>query len=105
MEVIVDEILDYFKDNLPLPFPSPAYYVLHYPIDISLPDGRNKRNRSMKSLADWICKNEIRLRDQMMYWPKGPHGLYHSDYFVYGIPDGFQCEFELHRWPYPSLIR
>ncbi|MCY4051104.1 MAG: hypothetical protein OXF60_06405 [Gammaproteobacteria bacterium] len=104
MEVIVDEILDYFKDNLPLPFSSPAYYVLHYPIDISLPDGRKKRNRSMNSLADWICENEILLSDQMMYWHMR-RPLPYSDYLVCGTPDGFLCEFELHRWPYPGLTR
>ncbi len=103
MEVIVNEILDYFKKNLPVPFPSSAYYELRYTIGISLPNGRNKRNRALKSLANWICKHEVLLRDMMMHWPMGPYGPYRSDHSAYGKPDGFQCEFELLCWPYATL--
>jgi len=104
MEVIVDEIIDFFKNNLPVPFPSSAYYELQYPIGISLPSGRDKRNRALKSLTDWICKHEVLLRDKTMDWPMGPYGPYHFDHSVYGKPDGFQYVLELRRWPYATLI-
>lgn len=105
MEVIIREILGYFKESISLPFPSPAYYELQYPIDISLPDGKVKRNRALKSLANWVCKNELLLRDKLMCWTGGPYDLYHSDHSVHGKPDGFKCVSKLRRWPYAIPIR
>ncbi len=103
--VIIKEILDYFKENILLPFPSPAYYELQYPFDISLPDGKVKRNRALKGLANWVCKNELVLRDKMNCWTGGPYDLYHSDHSVQSKPDGFKCVFKLRRWPYALPIR
>lgn len=103
--VIIKEILGYFKENISLPFPSPAYYELQYPVEISLPDGKVKRNRALKSLANWVCKNELLLRDKMMCWTGGPYDLYYSDHSVHGKPDGFKCVFKLRRWPYAVPIR
>lgn len=105
MEVTIREILDYFRENLSLPFPSPAYYELQYPIDVSLPDGAAKRNRALKSLADWVSRNERLLRDKIMCWPVGPYDLYYSDHSVRGKPEGFDCAFELRRWPQAAPIR
>ena len=105
MEVIVREILDYFKDNISLPFPSPACYELQYPVDISLPDGKVKRNRALKGLTDWVCMNELVLRDKMMCWTGEPNDLYYSDHSVLGKPDGFESVFKLRRWPYAVPIR
>ncbi len=104
MEVIVREILDYFKENISLPFPSPAYYQLQFPIDVSLPGGKVKRSRALKNLAEWVCKSEILLRDKMMCWPEGPYDLYHSDHAEYGKPEGFNCVFKLRRWPDAARI-
>lgn len=105
MEVIVREILDYFKENISLPFPSLAYYELQYPVDISLPDGKVKRNHALKSLANWVYKNELLLRDKMHCWTGEPYDLNHSDHSVQGKPDGFKCVFKLRRWPYAVPIR
>lgn len=105
VEGIVKEILGYFKENISLPFQSPAYYELQYPVEISLPDGKVKRNRALKSLATWVCKNERLLRDKMHCWTGGPYDLNHSDHSVHGKPDGFKCVLKLRRWPYAVPIR
>ena len=105
METIVCKICAYFKDNLEVPFPSPAYYELQYPLDIYLPSKKSKCDRALKNLADWVRMNEVMLRDKMTRRPVGPHDLHYSDHFVHGKPDGFKCEFELRCWPDATSIR
>ena len=96
--VIIKEILDYFKINLPVPFPSPAYYELQYPIDICFPTGKTKRERALNSLVEWICTNEKVLRERIRSRPMRPYIPWVADDFVCGMPAGLDCEFELLCW-------
>ena len=105
MEVVIKEIFDYFKENISLPFPSPAYYQLQYSIDVSLSNGTPKRTRALNNLAEWVCQNEKELREKDRSWPTGPYDLYYADHTVRGEPDGFDCTFELLRWPDAACIR
>ncbi len=104
-EVIIKEILDYFKENISLPFPSPAYYQLQYPFDVSLPNGKAKRNRALNNLVEWVCTKEKVLRERNRGRPMLPYGPYFADHSVHGKPDGFNCTFDLLRWPDATFIR
>ena len=105
MEVLIKEILDYFKENISLPFPSLAYYQLQYPIDVSLPDGKVKRNRALNNLVKWVCTKEKVLRERNRGRPMLPYGPYSADHSVRGMPDGFNCTFDLLHWPDAACIR
>ena len=103
--VIINEILDYFKINLPVPFPSPAYYELQYPIDICFPTGKAKRERALNNLVEWICTNEKVFRERIRSRPMRPHIPWAADKSVCGMPAGFNCEFELLCWLDAARIR
>ena len=103
-EVIIKEIVDHFKENIPLPFPSSAYYELQYSIPISLPDGASKRTRALNGLAEWVCMNEKVLREKKRELPILPFGPYFADQSVRGKPDGFNCTFDLLRCPNAACI-
>ena len=103
--VIIDKILDHFKKNLPVPFPSPAYYELQYPVDICFPTGKAKRERALNKLVEWICTNENVLRERIRSRPMRPHLPWVADEFVRGTPAGFNCTFELLCWLDAARIR
>ena len=103
--VIIDKILDHFKKNLPVPFPSPAYYELQYPIDICFPTGKAKRKRALNNLVEWICTNEKVLRERNRNRPMRPYLPWVADEFVRGTPAGFNCTFELLCWLDAARIR
>ena len=96
--VIIDKILDHFKKNLPVPFPSPAYYELQYPIDICFPTRKAKRERALNNLVEWICTNEKVLRERIRGRLLRPNIPWFADDFVCGMPAGLDCKFELLCW-------
>ncbi len=103
-DVVVDRIIRHFRKNIPHPFPSPAYYELQFPTDVSFPKGKAKRDRALENLVGWVLANEQILRDRNpgRILPVHP---YMANDSIKGAPPGFDCEFNLLRWPIAQFIR
>ncbi len=98
-------IIGYVREHIPDPFPSPAYYELQFPIEVSVPKGRRKGDRALCNLVKWIREQETILRERStcrILPIRNPHTANDS---IQGVPPGFDCEFELLHWPFASLIR
>ena len=95
---IVEEIIGHIKKKNIVPFPSTAYYELHYPIDVSLPDRKVKRDCALNNLVEWICTSEKILRRVKSDQPLHSYPSWVAYDFVRGKPEGFDCTFDLLRW-------
>ena len=104
---VVKRIICHIKKNIPDPFPSPAYYELQFPIDVSLPKGKAKRDRALNNLVEWIRANEQILRDRNAgcFLPVGNPYMYIANDYIRGTPAGFDCEFDLLHWQVVRLIQ
>ena len=102
---VVKRIICHIKKNIPDPFPSLAYYELQFPIDVSLPKGKAKRDRALNNLVEWIRANEQILRDRNAgrFLPVG--NPYMANDYIRGTPAGFDCEFDLLHWQVVRLIQ
>ena len=103
--VVANRIIRHIRENIPDPFPSPAYYELQFPIDVFLPKGKARRDRALNDLVEWIRANERTLRDRnsdRIHPVRNPHMANDS---IRGAPVGFDFEFELLHWPIATLIR
>ena len=103
--VIIKEIIGHIEKNISVPFPSSAYYELQYPVEVSLPNRKSKRDRTLNNLVEWICANEKVLRDRNGSRSMRSNFPWVADEYVYGIPAGFNCTFELLRWLNAARIR
>ena len=56
--VIANRIIRHIRENIPDPFPSPAYCELQFPIDVSLPKGKARR----RSGSEGSCRMDSRKR-------------------------------------------
>ena len=103
--VVANRIIGHIRRNIPDPFPSPAYYELQLPIDVSLPKGKARSDRALKNLVEWVRANAQILgeRNSDLILPvRNPHMANDS---IRGAPAGFDCEFELLHWPIAPLLR
>lgn len=95
---ISDHIADRISDNLP----GRACYQLNVPVDVSLPERSNKRERVLDDIIEWIQRSafcmEARNTDQFGL-VRSP--IWHED-CVTGIPQRLGYKIELRRssfWP------
>ena len=63
-DVVVNRIIHHIRKNIPHPFPGPAYYELQFPIDVSFPRGKARRDRALKDLVEWVRAKEQILHDR-----------------------------------------
>ena len=103
--VVAKQIIGYIKKNIPDSFPSLAYYELQFPINVSVPKGKAKRDRALNGLVEWICANEIVLRERNSDRIIPVYNPHMADESIQGTPEGFDCVFELLHWPIAELIR
>ena len=59
---IANQIIRHVKENIPQPFPGPAYYELQFPVDIAW--GKKKRRRALNELVECILEWERTLRER-----------------------------------------
>ena len=59
---VANQIIQHIRRNIPHPFPSLAYYELQFPLDVSLPKGKTRRDRALNDLVEWVRANEKILR-------------------------------------------
>ena len=104
-DVDVDRIIRHIRKKIPHPFPSPAYYELQFPIDVSFPKGKAKRDRALKDLVEWVLAKEQILRDRNSGRILPVRNPYMANDSIKGTPAGFDCEFDLLRWPIAQFIR
>ena len=102
--VVANRIIRHIKENIPDPFPSPAYYELQFPIDVSLPKGKVRRDRSLNGLVEWVRASERTLRGRNADRIVPARNPYFANDSIRGAPKGFECEFELLHWPFARLI-
>ena len=62
--VAFKQINDFIKDRVSGSLPGPAYYELQVPIGDCLPETREKRERALKDLVDWIRTNARCLHER-----------------------------------------
>ena len=62
--LIFDEINSYLRQNLSDTLPKPAYYELHVPTGIRLPEKKKKRNQALKNLVERIRIGAQRLHER-----------------------------------------
>ena len=103
-DVVVDQVSRYVTKCIPEHFLGPAYYVLRFPNDISLPS-KSKRARALNELMEWIRTSERILRDRNRDRFCPACSPYWETDSIRGIPPGFECEFELLYWPCAALLR
>ena len=103
--VAFKEIIAYVNASIDDALPRPAYYELHVPIDVRLPNRKAERGKALAKLVDWIVAGartmEERNAGRRVSW-RSPR---RSDDHVKGAPAHFNCEIELLRWPDSALIR
>ena len=102
--VVRNRIIRHIVKNIPDPFPSPAYYVLQFPIDVSLPGGKARGDRALNDLVEWVRASERTLRERNADRILPARNPYFANDSIRGAPAGFECEFELLHGPLAPLI-
>ena len=91
----------FIRQHITDPLPGSVYYLLNVPIDVSLPRKRKHRDIALLNLVNWILTSAQRLHERrhLIPWPSPwpPHIAVNNT--IEGVPDGFECSFELLRWP------
>ena len=103
--VAFKQINDYITKRISDSLPGPAYYALHVPIIVCLPETRKKRERVLNNLAKWIRTSAHFLQERDLGRSGPTHNPVWSDDCIKGTPQGFGCDIELLRWPDATLIR
>ena len=103
--VAFKQINDFIKDRVSGSLPGPAYYELQVPIGDCLPETREKRERALKDLVDWIRTNAQCLHERNSGRSRLTHSPHWADDRIRGKPAGFNCAIELLRWLDAALIR
>ena len=98
---VFDKINKFIRERISDPLPGSVYYSLNVPIDVSLPRKKKNRDQALQSLVDWILQTAQRLYERRHYisWPSPFPPYIGVNNSIRGIPDGFECAFELFRWP------
>ena len=96
------EINRFIRERIRDPLPGPVYYELHLPTKVSLPSKKNKRReRALNNLAEWTLSTAQRLHERRWEYPPA----FYVDNTIKEVPDGFQDDFELLRWPDDVPVR
>ncbi len=103
--VVVDRIIHHIRMNIPHPFPGHAYYELQFPIDVSFPRGKARRDRALKDLVKWVLAKEQILRDRNSDRILPVRNPFMANDSIQGASAGFDCEFNLRHWPIAQFIR
>ena len=103
--LILYEINNYLKRNISGALPGPAYYKLHVPMDIHLPEKKKKRSQALKNLVEWIQTKAQYLHDRNASQSRLANNPHLADSQIKGKPEGINCTIELLRWPNAVLIR
>ena len=103
--LVFNEIRDYINEWLITPLPGAAYYALHVPNDVSLPEKKEKRTQALNNLVEWIQTSAQCLYERNSGRIRPVFSPHVSDDHVKGRPKGFNCVIELLRWPNAALIR
>jgi len=103
--IVANRIIRHVSKRIPDPFPSPAYYELQFPIDVSLPKGKPRRDRALNGLVEWVRANERALRERNSAQSLLVRNPYMANDSIRGTPPGFGCEFELLHWPIVPPMR
>lgn len=102
---VFNQINDYIKRNLLGPLLGSAYYELHIPINVHLPERKKKRGQVLNNLVEWIRTNAQCLYERNSGRTRPAHSSIWADDYIKDTPPGFDCDFELLRWPDATLIR
>ena len=105
VELTVIEIRQYLKETLAGRLLDPMYYVLQVPIDVSLPNRKNKRIRALKNLAEWIL-NSTQIMYERNTLLSLPIDFYNIPFSPFCFPEDsvkeelsdINCTVELLRW-------
>lgn len=89
------EINRIIRERIRDPLPGAVYYELHLPTQVSLPKGKKHRDRALRNLVKWILSTAQRLHERRREYPPA----FFVDNTIKEVPDGFQDDFELLRWP------
>ena len=91
----------FIRERITDPLPGSVYYQLSVPIDVSLPRKRKHRDKALLNLVNWILTTAQRLHERrhLIPWPSPWPPYIGVNNTIEGIPDGFECSFELLRWP------
>ena len=91
----------YIRKRIKDPLPGSVYYELHVPIEISLPRKRKQREKALHNFVEWILTTAQRLHERRhnIPWPSPWPPYIGVNNSIKGVPDGFECKFELFRWP------
>ena len=91
----------FIRERITDPLPGSVYYKLNVPIDVSLPRKRKHRDKALLNLVEWILTTAQRLheRRRLIPWPSPWPPYIAVNNTIEGVPDGFECSFELLRWP------
>ena len=102
--LVFKQINDCIEERLSDTLPGPAYYELHVPTDVRLPEKKKKRNRALNNFVEWIRRNAQYLHEKNSGRSRLTRSPYRSDDRIQGIPTGFDCAVELLRWPDAALL-
>ena len=102
--LVFKQINDCIEKRLSDTLPGPAYYALHVPTDVRLPEKKEKRNQALNNFVEWIRKNAQYLHEKNSGRSRPTRSLYRSDDRIQGVPTGFDCAVELLRWPNAALL-
>ena len=103
---IANQIIRHVKENIPVPFPSPAYYELQFPVDVAW--AKKKCKRALNDLVERIHEWERTLRERNAepnIAKDDPFWANTANDSIKGRPDGFECDFHLLHWPSARHIR
>ena len=102
---VANRITRHIAENIPDPVPSPSYYELQVPIDVSLPSGKAKMDRALNELVQWIRVSQRTLSEQNAGRLLPYQNPCVANHFIRETLAGFECKFELLQWPIARLIR
>ena len=92
--VVANRIGRHIREYIPDPLPNPSYYELQFPIAVSLPSGKARRERAFDNLVDLIRATARILRDRNADRILSVRNPYMANDFIQGTPPGFDCAFE-----------
>ena len=104
-DVAFKQIYEYIGKQISDSLPGPAYYELHVPTGLSLPEKRKKCKQTLDNLVDWIRTSACCMHEGNISQIDQTRSPVWAEDSIKGIPPGFECEMELMRWPDANLIR
>ena len=103
--LVLNEINNHIKRRLSDTLPGSAYYELHVPIDVCLPEKNKERKRALNNLVEWIRTKAQCLYERNPGRTRLARSPIWADDYIKDTPPGFNCDFELLRWSDATPIR